>query len=156
MATAGIFASLKQDHDNHRALIAKIEGATNPAEQADLFQQFRVEVTAHAAAEEESLYATMLGDPDLREEAQHSVSEHKTLDDDLEAVAGAEPGSEAWREGFAALKTCYLHHIDEEEEEMFPAAAEGLSDAQEQRIGEIFARRKPAEFEKAEEALGDG
>ena len=40
-------------------------------------------MTAHAAAEEESLYAVMLQDPDMREEGTHSVSEHKEIDDFL-------------------------------------------------------------------------
>ena len=51
-----------------------------------LFEQFKVEVKAHAAAEEETLYATMLARPALREDAQHSVSEHKELEDYLEEM----------------------------------------------------------------------
>jgi hypothetical protein len=40
-------------------------------------------VTAHAASEEMSLYATMLANPELRDEAQHSVAEHKEIEDFL-------------------------------------------------------------------------
>ena len=44
----------------------------------------------------------------------------------------------------------YEHHIDEEEEEMFPAAAQELSDAEEARIAKVFEERKPKELEIAE------
>lgn len=43
------------------------------------------------------------------------------------------------------------HHIDEEEGEMFPAAAEGLSSEEEARIAAVFERRKPAELKRAEQ-----
>ena len=84
MADATIFHRLKQDHDSHRQLFKKMDDAQGDDDRLKkLFDQFKVEVTAHAAAEEETLYATMLARPDLREDAQHSVSEHKEIDDYL-------------------------------------------------------------------------
>ena len=74
MADARIFRDLKADHDRHRAMLAEL-AAASPAERDGLFEALRVEISAHAAAEEESLYATMLANPDLRDEARHSVSE---------------------------------------------------------------------------------
>lgn len=153
MADAKIFQQLKQDHDNHRALLKKIDGEKDNKALGELFDEFRTEVMAHAAAEEESLYATMLAKPDLREEAQHSVSEHKEIEDYMEDMAEEEPGSAKWKEIYAQLKKRYLHHIDEEEEEMFPAAADGLSDTEEKRLAGVFAKRKPAELKRAEKEV---
>lgn len=153
MADATIFDRLKQDHDAHRQLFAKMAEAERAKDEdrlEKLFEQFTVEVTAHAAAEEESLYATMLAQPDLREDAQHSVSEHKEIDDYLEELAELKFNGEAWRKKFAEMKKRYLHHIEEEEEEMFPDAAKQLSAAEEERLGKLFAKRKPAELERAQ------
>jgi len=153
MAKATIFDSLKQDHDQHRKLIARMtDAAGDPDRLAKLFDQFRVEVTAHAAAEEETLYATMLARPDLREDAQHSVAEHKEIDDYLEALGEKKVGSTEWNATFAKLRKRYLHHIEEEEQEMFPDAASELTDAQEKALAERFAKRKPAELERAAES----
>jgi hemerythrin-like domain-containing protein len=44
----------------------------------------------------------------------------------------------------------YEHHIDEEEEEMFPAAQEEFSSALANKLGAKFGRRKPVELEFAE------
>jgi hemerythrin-like domain-containing protein len=44
----------------------------------------------------------------------------------------------------------YEHHIDEEEEEMFPAAQEEFSSALANKLGAKFDRRKPVELEFAE------
>lgn len=153
MADATIFDRLKQDHDAHRQLFAKMADADREKDEErleKLFEQFKVEVSAHAAAEEETLYATMLARPDLREDAQHSVSEHKEIDDYLEELDDLKFNGEAWRKKFAEMKKRYLHHIDEEEEEMFPDAAEELTAAEEEKLGKLFAKRKPAELERAQ------
>ncbi len=153
MAKASIFDRLKQDHDAHRQLFAKMADADREKDGErleKLFDQFKVEVTTHAAAEEETLYATMLAQPDLREDAQHSVSEHKEIDDFLEELDGLKFNGDAWRRTFDQLKKRYLHHIEEEEEEMFPDAAKELSAAEEEKLAKLFARRKPAELARAE------
>ena len=152
MADVRIFDDLKADHDRQRALLERIgetQGASD--ERKTLFEELKRELMAHAAAEEESLYAAMLGDPDLRDEARHSVSEHKEVDDFLGELVEMDMSSGAWLQKFKEMRHRYLHHIDEEEEEMFPEAAKGLSQETEARITRIFEERKPAELERAQE-----
>lgn len=157
MAEARIFEDLKHDHDQHRKLLAQIaDSEDGDADRDALFEELRKELQAHAAAEEEALYATMLGCPDLRDEARHSVAEHKEIDDKLGELCAADSSSEDWMETFGELRHRYLHHIEEEEEEMFPKAAEGLTDQAEERIAKVFEERKPRELERAEnEVPGD-
>ena len=148
MTDQTIFKRLKKDHDVHRELLDNIEQAKGEQRGA-LFNNFRMEVTAHAAAEEETLYATMLQKPDLRHDGQHSVAEHKELDDLMSELSEMDPASSAWSEKFKKLRHEYEHHIDEEEEEMFPAAAEGLSKETEVQLKKKFEERKPAEYQRA-------
>ena len=157
MADARIFADLKADHDRHREMLARLaETSGDSEERRALFEAFRVEVSAHAAAEEESLYAAMLAKPDLRDEARHSVSEHKEIDDFLGELVEIETDSSAWLTKFQEMRHRYEHHIDEEEEEMFPAAADDLSEAEQARLAKVFEARKPEEAARAEEnAPGD-
>jgi hemerythrin superfamily protein len=157
MTDARIFEDLKHDHDRHRTLLAQLGETSGASEdRASLFEALRQELQAHAAAEEESLYATMLAVPDLREEARHSVSEHKEIDDYLGELIEIEMGSSAWLTKFKELRHRYLHHIDEEEEEMFPEAARTLSAESEARMAEVFERRKPKELARAaDEMPGD-
>jgi hemerythrin-like domain-containing protein len=150
MAHADIYADLKRDHDKQRGMLRQLgemEGAADG--RRDLFDAFRLEVQSHAAAEEESLYATMLGEPELRDEARHSVAEHKEVDDLLGELLDMEFGTDAWEEKFRQMRHRYEHHIDEEEEEMFPAAEAKLDDATEERLAETYEDRKPAELEIA-------
>lgn len=153
MPTAAIFADLKADHDRHRDLLAQIAATQGDSpDRRALFDAFRIEISAHAAAEEESLYATMLAKPDLRDDARHSVSEHKEIDDYLGELSEIDMASGAWLTRFKAMRERYEHHIDEEEEEMFPAAAEDLTGAELAMLAKIFEQRKPRELARAEAA----
>jgi hemerythrin superfamily protein len=152
MTETRIFARLKADHDRHRELLDKIDATQGDSdERRDLFEAFRVEVTAHAASEEMSLYATMLANPDLRDEAQHSVAEHKEIEDFLAELYEMDFSSSGWLTRFRTMKHRYLHHIDEEEEEMFPAAEKELSDERKKELIKNFEKEKPKEKAKAAE-----
>jgi len=146
-----IFSILKSDHDLHRHMLAQIaETKGDTPERRDLFEAFRIEVTAQAAAEEQSLYAAMLADPDLQEDGRHSVAEHKELDDLLGELQDTDMASGAWLTKFKEMRHRYEHHIEEEEEEMFPAAQKEFSKSIANELGKKFDRRKPAELEVAE------
>ncbi len=152
MAETKIFARLKADHDRHRDLLARIDETHGDSdERRTLFEAFRVEVTAHAASEEMSLYATMLAKPELRDDAQHSVSEHKEIEDFLTELYEMDFASTGWLTRFRTMKDRYLHHIDEEEEEMFPAAEKDLSEAKKKELLAIFEKEKPKEKARAAE-----
>jgi len=152
MAEARIYQDLKNDHDMHRALFEKLQATDgDDPSRRQLFEDLRTELQAHAAAEEEALYATMLKDPDLRNSARHSVAEHKEIDDLLGELMDAEMGTSSWEETFGGLRDRYIHHIDEEEEEMFPEASAGLSSAEENEAARTFEERKPKELEIAED-----
>ena len=58
--------------------------------------------------------------------------------------------SGAWLAKFNEMRHRYEHHIDEEEEEMFPAAEKHFTQAKAEQLGSKFDRRKPEELELAE------
>ena len=154
MADAKIYADLKSDHDRHRDLIARIEDTSRKDEERkQLFEELRKELQAHAAAEEEALYSVMLANPELRDEARHSVSEHKEVDDLLGELVEKDTSSLFWMGKFKTMRDRYLHHIEEEEEEMFPAASKQLSAEKEAEIAKVFERRKPKELARAQTEL---
>lgn len=152
MAEAKIFRDLKADHDKQRKMLkalGELQGDTK--KRKTLFEEFRLELQSHAAAEEESLYAEMLADPKLREDARHSIAEHKEIDDVLGEMMELDFGSDEWTEKFFHMRRRYEHHIDEEEEEMFPAAARRFDDPTEYELARTYEERKPEELELAKD-----
>ena len=157
MATARIYSDLKKDHDRHRRLLDRIEATSRGSEERrTLFEELRKELMAHAAAEEESLYTLMLANPELRDEARHSVAEHKEIDDLLGELVEIEPNDVGWITKFRQMRHRYEHHIEEEEQEMFPTATKELPKKAEDKAAKVFEERKPRELERAEsEQPGD-
>lgn len=151
MAHDDIFAILKADHDRHRDLIARVmETSAHSDERESLFEELTLELKAHAAAEEQSLYASTMRHPDLTDSTRHSVAEHHEIEKSLNDLAATDIASGVWLAKFKALAERYTHHIDEEEEEHFPEFVADLDDAEADRIRRIFQQRKPIEKEEAE------
>jgi hemerythrin-like domain-containing protein len=145
---ADIFARLKQDHDLHRDLFERL--GANASDRAGLFVRLTRELKAHAAAEEQALYSTMMRKPETTDETRHSVAEHKEIEDLLNDLAATDPGAHEWSEKFGHLRHRYIHHIDEEENEHFPDFARYLTDEDAAFMRSVFERRKQAECAEAE------
>ncbi len=149
--SADIFERLKLDHDKHRKLLDRIAATSGDTpERKALFEEFTFEAKGHAAAEEQALYSTVLRKPALTSCGRHSVAEHHEIEELLNDVAAADMAGESWLEKFGELAHRYVHHIDEEEEEMFPKFAAELSDEDAVYMRGVFDRRKRAEKAKAE------
>lgn len=144
-----IFTELKKDHDRHREMLKTLADTSGDSQKREeCFTAFKVEVTAHANAEEQSLYAEMLERPDLQDKGRHSVAEHKEIDDFIEELEDTDMSSPGWLATFKKLKHRYEHHIEEEENEIFKAAEKDLSDDKANALGTRFNERKSAELEK--------
>ena len=149
MAANDIFSRLKQDHDKHRELIDAIKETSGDSdERSSLFTQFKTDAMAHAAAEEGTLYATMMADPEVRQDAQHSVKEHAELGMLFVELTEMNMSSSGWLNKFNKLAEEYTHHIDEEEEEKFPKAREELGEEEAVALKPVFEARKPVEIER--------
>lgn len=153
-----IYATLKKDHDRHRKLLATIADTQGDSEKRrEAWDQFFHDVSAHAAAEEETFYSRLIADEEGQPEARHSVAEHKEIDDMLEELNEIEFSSPAWLPKFKEMRHRYEHHIEEEEEDIFPVAEDVLGKDGNESFGAAFEKRKDAELklvdEKAEEKL---
>ena len=146
MAATEIFERLKQDHDRHRELLDQISGTSGDSpERNELFEELTLELKAHASAEEQALYSTMLRKPETTDDTRHSVAEHHEIEEALNDLAATDMASGGWLTKFNGFKEEYLHHIDEEEEEHFPEFDEYLTKEDEQYMKSVFERRKKAE-----------
>nr|WP_070935405.1 hemerythrin domain-containing protein [Sphingomonas haloaromaticamans] len=141
-----MFGRLVEDHDRHRALLAMIEETEGKSpDRQKLFVELVKELKAHAAAEEQALWSTVLRDPETTDDARHAIAEHKEIDDMLTDLAARDMASSGWLRRFAGLKDEYLHHIREEEQEQFVAAEQHLQASDVRYMRRVFNRRKKEE-----------
>ncbi len=142
-----IYQRLEQDHDRQRDLAARlVETSGDSEERRQLWSEFKAEAEAHANAEEQTFYAALIEDPDTQEKARHSVSEHKTASDHIEKLSELDMSSGAWLQTFQTLKEELEHHVEEEENEVFPKARTVISDDEAARMADDFETRKSEEL----------
>ena len=148
-----IYDRLKKDHEKQRDLCAKLlktEGDSD--ERHKLWEMLRVELEAHALAEEQTFYAELMEHPDATEQARHSVAEHKDMADLVEELEKTEMSSGGWLQKFKKLSHDVNHHVDEEEEDVFPLGKKVIGDKRADELASEFNERKPAEVKKEQAA----
>ena len=146
-----IYERLKQDHEKQRELgetILQTQGASD--ERKALWHDYKVELEAHASAEEQTFYAELMSHPKASDQTRHSVSEHKDAADIVEELEEMDMSSPGWLTRFKQLKHDIEHHLDEEEDDVFSLSRELISDRKARQLAEAFNQRKPAEVQKEE------
>jgi hemerythrin superfamily protein len=147
-----IYKTIKKDHDHHRDVLKQIaEMSGDTTERRRLWREFYHDVKAHAAAEEETFYASLMTKTWGQDKARHSVAEHKELDDIMDELQDMDMSSPGWLNRFKTLHHDYLHHIEEEEAEVFDREQEVLDQSRASELGPKFEARKRKELELVEE-----
>lgn len=137
---ATIFEALREDHDTQRTLIdilVKTEGDSDGRN--ELFAKLRKELSAHAGAEERFFYVPLMEADLTQEAARHSVAEHKELDDLVEKLEGYDMSGPQWVQTARELRDRLLHHLDEEEKEVFPVAGKALAETEKTTLASAYA-----------------
>ena len=134
-----IFDELLAGHQRQRRLL-ELVGKTKGDSRGrrELFERLRSELDAHAEAEERALYSRMIAREAGRERARHSLHEHEQIDDILEDLAAMDFSSTGWLNRFSTLRDKVEHHLEEEEEKVFPLATKLFSAERARKMGERF------------------
>lgn len=142
-----IFDRIIQDHEKQRRLmqlLVETEGETS--ERKTAFSDFKSEYKAHAAAEEQVFYSALMEDPDGTDKARHSVAEHKEALDLLEEISDTDMSSSSWLKTMKKIQHDNEHHMEEEENEVFPHARSVLDGKDISKMGDEFENRKQEEL----------
>lgn len=118
------------------------------------FEEFSQLLTIHAKAEEASLYTFMKLNEDLKIEALEGDVEHE-LADQLVKEAKNSSNDSIWSARVKVLAELVEHHLEEEEEEKFPALKKDTELEERVKLGERYLQvktsLKPADDEKSPE-----
>lgn len=135
---------LKADHKAVEKLFKQFEKLKQDEdvqdEKSELVAQICQELTVHTQIEEEIFYPVLraaIDDSGLMDEAQ---VEHASAKDFIEQLQSMQPDDDCYDAKVTVLGEYVMHHVKEEEEEMFPKAKEADLDLLD--IGERLAQRK--------------
>jgi hemerythrin-like domain-containing protein len=109
---------LEADHRTVEDLFAKIEQAEG-ADRRPLIDDLARNLRAHMQLEEQTLYpaiASVVG----KEQVEEGETEHKVARNILEDVLRLAPDDPGFGAAFEALEAGIAHHVEEEENDLFP------------------------------------
>lgn len=142
-----IYTAIKNDHDEHRALLDTIADTSGDTEKRrEAWSAFYRDIKSHSAAEEETFYSKLISKTWGQDAARHSVHEHAQIDEILEELNDMDMSSSGWLTRFKTLKHDYEHHMDEEEDEVFKRAKEVIDDSEIDGYGTRFKAKKEEEL----------
>lgn len=102
------------------------------------FLQLKVELQAHAAAEERHLYVPLLMTDGGLKSSRHALHEHHEVEELCEQLSVPKKGGSAWMKTAAELCHQVRHHLKEEERKFFKVAGRELSETRKQALARRY------------------
>ncbi|WP_437621013.1 hemerythrin domain-containing protein [Sorangium sp. So ce1151] len=131
---------LEKQHRKVEALFKQLE--SGKSEPAPLLAELANELVAHMAIEQESFYPAVR---QIKEDLiLESYEEHAIAELALKRLLATDPEDISFKARVTTLKELIQHHVEEEEEELFPKVEEAVD---EKRLAELGKELK-AEFEQ--------
>jgi len=123
---------LKEDHQRVEKIFSAMEKKEN---RQKMFPELDRELSVHAEIEEKIFYpATKEAEP-TRDLVLESIEEHKQIKMVLADLEQADMTTDVWGAALKVLEEDVMHHVGEEENELFPRVRKVLSKEQLQDLG---------------------
>jgi iron-sulfur cluster repair protein YtfE (RIC family) len=134
---------LEKQHRKVESILKKLE--SSKGDKSALLRELADDLAAHMAIEQEIFYPAVRA---LKEDLiAESFEEHAVAELALKRLLATSPSAPSFKAKVTTLKELIEHHVEEEEEELFPAIEKKLD---EEDLEELGARMK-ATFESAVE-----
>jgi hypothetical protein len=150
-AMTTIYDELRNSHATQRRLCNSMvrTNAKNATRRQQLFRELRIELAAHAAAEERYLYVPILMHDMGLNSARHALAEHHDMDELVEELHALDPAGDAWSNKAGELVHEVRHHLKEEETKFFQLSGKLLSDTQKLKL----AHQYRTDFERMQQVV---
>ena len=129
---------LTNDHREVLDMIEQLENGTEASglnlSRAELFNRIKSAIQLHSQLEEQIFYPALQSFDETRTLIEESFDEHQMVDEILLEMSNTNPRDGEWTDLLAELRDNLEHHIEEEENDLFPKAESVLGM---DRLGEM-------------------
>jgi hypothetical protein len=139
-----IFETLKDEHDLLRKQLAKIVDLPDDAkvERQECLEELKKTLHSHTIAEEEIVYETLLPIEHLESEVREGIEEHRLSNQLLVELMTLDVAQAQWKAKVKALKDLLIHHLKEEEVELFAEGRKVFDSERQEEINELYLQKK--------------
>ncbi|MHB8781319.1 MAG: hemerythrin domain-containing protein [Candidatus Geothermincolia bacterium] len=125
-----LFEHLMEEHQTVQKLMKKIDATSTRGMKArvEAFEKLKMEIVPHVKAEEAVLYEQLMqkATGKLKELTLMAFEEHRVAEMLLMELDQMPKDDERWKALFQVFMTNVMHHVEEEEEMIFPMAQNKL------------------------------
>lgn len=148
-----IYDALRESHETQRSLCRRLlRTKPHTRRRQELFTALRIELAAHAAAEERYLYVPILMSDTGLSSSRHALSEHHQIDELIEDMQSLGVNHRGWLAKARKLSEKVHHHLREEERKFFQVSGKILRQAQKTAL----AKQYRADFARMHAVLAQG
>lgn len=152
MSADNIYEVLRESHEVQRSLCTKLlRAAPHGDRRQEIYRELKIELAAHAAAEERYLYAPILMDDMGLDSSRHALSEHHEIDECVEELGKAELQGGSWLAKARKLSEEVRHHLREEEKKFFQISGKILTESQKGKL----ARKYVQDYQRMKKKLSE-
>jgi hypothetical protein len=135
------FSLLKADHQKVAALFEQLESAGGQSK-LRVFEQIKTELELHTQIEEKIFYPALEEPEETHDLTLEAYEEHDVVKKLLRELSRARTANEEWEAKAKVLQENVEHHVEEEENELFPKAEAALGDEEIERLGQRLEMAK--------------
>ena len=133
---------LKQDHRKVKELFDQAKAAADDKQRKQSFDRIDTELTIHAHIEETVFYPEMQQYEELKDMVEEALQEHQEVTTLLDEIETMEPNDDEFQSSLKELMETVEHHVQEEEDEMFPQVHELCDEATLEKLGQQLESAK--------------
>jgi len=135
------FNLLKADHRKVEELFEELESASGQAKMR-VFQQIKTELELHTHIEETIFYPALEKPKQTHDLTLEAYEEHNVVKKLLQELGRARTANEEWEAKAKVLQENVEHHVEEQENELFPKASSALGADEIETLGEQMEAEK--------------
>jgi hemerythrin-like domain-containing protein len=132
---------LKQDHQEASSMMDQLESGDQQS-MMGLFNRLKQALTLHTKMEETLLYPALQNNEQTGDMISEAYEEHQTVDEILAEMTGMAPSNGDFSMKLAELRENVEHHVEEEENELFPKAERILGQHRLEEMGNQMQQMK--------------
>ncbi len=129
---------LKSQHEEVNTLFAKFEKASSAVEKEQIFTRIADNLAAHCTIEEKIFYPSVFVE-DLEDKLEEAVEEHLAAKRVIADLLEMDPSDKQYSAKVKVLQEEIEHHVQEEEEELFPQVRKEFQAVELNAMGEAMS-----------------
>jgi len=130
---------IRMDHTKVNTLFMQIQATEDPQKLQEYFGQIYKDLSAHSEAEEQIVYPAVRS---YYPDTQDLYNEQAEMKQMLEQIKSLNPSAPNFKDNIKRLMDAVMHHVRQEENEMFAKIRDNFSDEQQKQMATEFKTAK--------------